>query len=103
MTDPGQKYHKRPDVKKHAPGLTFRTVMFRWQVGRKGLTRHLPTRHGQLSPAQPRLFFFGVSEPTQRAVLVPFFWGGVYDLFFPQICFLDLRRISVGVFSELKI
>jgi hypothetical protein len=47
-------------------------------------------------------FFFGVSEPAQKAVLVPFFWGGFYGLFFFQI-FFDLRRISVGVFSELKI
>jgi hypothetical protein len=32
-------------------------------------------------------FFFDVSGPAQNAVLVPvpFFWGGFYDLFFPQI------------------
>jgi hypothetical protein len=47
-------------------------------------------------------FFFGVSEPAQKAVLVPFFWGGIYDLFFSNF-FFDFRRISVGVFSELKI
>jgi hypothetical protein len=43
-------------------------------------------------------FFFGVSEPAQKAVPVPFFWGGVYDLFFFNL-FFDLR----GVFSELQI
>ena len=48
-------------------------------------------------------FFFGVSEPEQKAVPAPFFWGGVYDLFFFPTFFLDPRRISVGVFSELKI
>jgi hypothetical protein len=48
-------------------------------------------------------FFFGVSGPAQKAVLVPFFRGGIYDLFIfisPNF-FLGLRRISVisvGVF-----
>ena len=58
-------------------------MIFRWQVGREGASE---------------------PEPAQKAVLVlvPFFWGGVYDLFFSNFLF-DLRRISVGVFSELKI
>jgi hypothetical protein len=27
-------------------------------------------------------FFFDASGPAQKAVLVPFFWGGFYGLFF---------------------
>jgi hypothetical protein len=27
-------------------------------------------------------FFFDVSGPAQKAVLVPFFWGGFYGFFF---------------------
>ena len=34
---------------------------------------------------------------------MPFFWGGVYGLLFFSYFFFDLRRISVGVFSELEI
>jgi hypothetical protein len=32
----------------------------------------------------PDLFFFDVSGPAQKAVLVPFFWGGFYGLFSPN-------------------
>jgi hypothetical protein len=47
-------------------------------------------------------FFFDVSGPAQKAVLVPFFWGGFYDLFlFPHI-FFNLQGISVGALSESK-
>jgi hypothetical protein len=43
-------------------------------------------------------FFIGVSGPAQKAVLVPFFWGGVYDLFvFPT--FLSPGNFSGGVFG----
>jgi hypothetical protein len=48
-------------------------------------------------------FFFGVSEPAQKAVLVPFFWGGVYDLFFFQLFFLISEGFQWRGVSELKI
>ena len=32
---------------------------------------------------------------------MPFFWGGFYDIFFPQICF-HLRGILAGALSESK-
>ena len=48
-------------------------------------------------------FFFGASEPAQKAVLVPFFWGGVYDLFFLPTFFLISEGFQWGCVSELKI
>jgi hypothetical protein len=69
-------------------------------VGWKGSTRHFAV--SKITWATTPTFFFGVSEPAQKAVLMSFFWGGVYDLIFPTF-FFDLRRISVGVFSELKV
>jgi hypothetical protein len=48
-------------------------------------------------------FFFDASGPAQKAVLVPFFWGGFYDLFFFPQLFFNLRGISVGALSESKI
>jgi hypothetical protein len=48
-------------------------------------------------------FFFDASGPAQKAVLVPFFWRGFYDLFFPPKLFFHLRGISVGALSESKI
>ena len=56
-----------------------------------------------LSPAKPRLFFFGVSGPAQKAVPVPFFGGGgFYDLFFPDFFFYLRRDFSGGVFGVGK-
>ena len=36
-------------------------------------------------------------------MLVPFFWGGFYDLFFSPKLFFELQGISVGALSESKI
>ena len=47
-------------------------------------------------------FFFDASGPAQKAVPVPFFGGGFYDLFFSKL-FFNLRGISVGALSESKI
>ena len=49
-------------------------------------------------------FFFGRQWASAKAPF-PFFWGGggVYYLFFLSKFLFDLRRISVGVFSELKV
>jgi hypothetical protein len=41
-------------------------------------------------------FFFGVSEPAQKAVLVPFFGGGVYDIFFFPNFFLISEGFQWG-------
>ena len=79
-TWPTRVRNKWPDARKHAPGLKSGDVS--WANGSEGgnwafvhLTR--PT----FSCSTPT-FFFGVSGPAQKAVLVPFFWGGFYDLFF---------------------
>jgi hypothetical protein len=41
----------------------------------------------------------GTSGPAQQAVLVPFFWGGFYDLFFFCNFFLYPEDFSWGVFG----
>jgi hypothetical protein len=56
----------------------------------------LPKIKGNFLLLNPE-FVFGASGPARKAVPVPFFWGGIYGLFF--LC----PGISVGVFSELKI
>ena len=55
------------DVKQHAPGLE--RCYFSLESGSKGVTRHLPKQPGQLSLAQPRLFFWRQRAPAQKAVL----------------------------------
>jgi hypothetical protein len=77
-------------------------------MGRKGLaiigicppTNTNTTNFVLLNPD----FFFGRQRASAKAPL-PFFWGGVVFInFFSLSKFLfDLRRISVGVFSELKV
>jgi hypothetical protein len=46
-------------------------------------------------------FFFDASGPAQKAVLVPFFWGGFMPP--PPKLFFNHRGISVGPLSESKI
>jgi hypothetical protein len=75
--------------------------MFRWQVGRRGLSRHLPTKHDQLSPAQPRLFFLtSAGQHKRKRCSCPFFGGGFYDLPpHPPQFFLSPRDFSRGTFG----
>jgi hypothetical protein len=58
--------------------------MFRWLVGQKEGPNQLGTIQNNLGSfllLNPDFFFLGVSEPAQKAVLVPFFWGGgVYEI-----------------------
>jgi hypothetical protein len=76
--------------------------MFRWIVGRKGPTTvgTIQNNLGNFLLLNPD-FFFRRQRTAQKAVLVPFFWGGVYDLI--SNFFFDLRKISVGgVFRSTK-
>jgi hypothetical protein len=94
--------NKRLGVKKHAPGFErcdF-SLASKWvERGQLGTFQH---NLGSFLLFSPDFFFLASASQRKWQCSCPFFWGGVYDLFFPQP-FFDLRRISVGVFSELKI
>ena len=90
--------NKWPGARKHAPGLKSGGVSLangseggNWPFAK--ITR--PT----FSCSTPT-FFFGVSGPAQKAVLVPFFLGGFYDLFFFQLFFLISGGFQWGCFRS---
>jgi hypothetical protein len=84
-------YLSSPPQILRAPGVELET---RGLICRPNTTNFLLLNPG---------FFFDASGPAQKAVLVPFFWGGFYDLFFSSKLFFNLRGISVGALSEFKI
>jgi hypothetical protein len=57
-------------------------------------------RHQNLLP-NPDFVFWRQRASTKKAVPVPYFWGGFYDLFFSNF-FFNPRGISVGAFSGVE-
>jgi hypothetical protein len=78
-------------VKKHAPGLKCRYVSL--ASGSEGANEAFANCQPNTTNfllLNPDFFFdVGVSGPAQKAVLVPFFWGGFYGLFFLSKLFFN--------------